>query len=101
IDILGTIMPILIIDGWEVSIRDCEFQNFISLIDGQKKKVPYQEQNLICGFITNKGFSLNDLMDFPDDAFIILMNYLKTYLKIIKNTYIYSNPRKMQEHYTE
>lgn len=81
IDILGTMMPILIIDGWEVSIRDCEFQNFISLIDGQKKKVPYREQNLICEFITNKGFSLNDLMDFPDEAFIKLMNVWKTYLK--------------------
>ena len=62
-------MPIIIIDGWEVSIRDCEFQNFISLIKGEKKRVPYPEQRLICEFLTKKKFTLADLMDFPDKAY--------------------------------
>lgn len=52
IEILGKTMPIIIIDGWEVSIRDCEFQNFIKLIKGEKKRVPYPEQRLICEFLT-------------------------------------------------
>jgi len=69
IKILGKTMPIIIIDGWEVSIRDCEFQNFISLIKGEKKRVPYPEQRLICDFLTKKKFTLNDLMDFPDSAY--------------------------------
>lgn len=43
IEILGKTMPIIIIDGWEVSIRDCEFQNFIKLIKGEKKE--YRIQN--------------------------------------------------------
>lgn len=52
IEILGKTMPIIIIDGWEVSIRDCEFQNFISLLNGEKKRVSYPEQKTICEFLT-------------------------------------------------
>jgi len=69
IEILGKTMPIIIIDGWEVSIRDCEFQNFISIIKGDKKRVPYPEQRLICEFLTKKKYTLTDLMDFPDKAY--------------------------------
>lgn len=69
IEILGKTMPIIIIDGWEVSIRDCEFQNFISIIKGEKKRVPYPEQRLICEFLTKKKYTLTDLMDFPDKAY--------------------------------
>ena len=69
IEILGKTMPIIIIDGWEVSIRDCEFQNFISLIKGEKKRVPYPEQRLICEFLTKTKYTLTALMDFPDKAY--------------------------------
>lgn len=69
IEILGKTMPITIIDGWEVSIRDCEFQNFISLIKGKKWKVPYKEQKVICEYLTQKQFSLTYIIDFPDDAY--------------------------------
>ena len=69
IEILGKTMPIIIIDGWEVSIRDCEFKNFISLIEGEKKRVPYSEQRLICEFLTKTKYTLTALMDFPDRAY--------------------------------
>ena len=69
IEILGKTMPIIIIDGWEVSIRDCEFQNFIKLIKGEKKRVPYPEQRLICEFLTRTRYTLTALMDFPDNAY--------------------------------
>lgn len=69
IKILGKTMPIIIIDGWEVSIRDCEFQNFIKLIKGEKKRVPYPEQRLICEFLTRTKYTLTALMDFPDKAY--------------------------------
>lgn len=69
IEILGKTMPIIIIDGWEVSIRDCEFQNFIKLIKGEKKRVPYPEQRLICEFLTKTKYTLTALMDFPDKAY--------------------------------
>src|SRR5690606_20862256 len=32
IEVLGKTMPITVIAGWEVSIRNCEFKNFTSLI---------------------------------------------------------------------
>lgn len=69
IEILGKTMPIIIIDGWEVSIRDCEFQNFISLIQGEKKRVSYPEQRIICAFLTKTRYTLTSLMDFPDKAY--------------------------------
>ncbi len=81
IEILGKTMPIIIIDGWEVSIRDCEFQNFISLIKGEKKRVPYPEQRLICDFLTKKKFTLTDLMDFPDKAYDMITLEWKNNLK--------------------
>ena len=59
IEILGKTMPIIIIDGWEVSIRDCEFQNFIALVEGQKKRVPYPEQRMICEFLSKRRYSLS------------------------------------------
>lgn len=81
IEILGKTMPIIIIDGWEVSIRDCEFQNFISLIKGKRKKVSYPEQKVICEFLTKKRFSLSELMDFPDDAYTRITIEWKSSLK--------------------
>ena len=69
IEILGKTMPIIIIDGWEVSIRDCEFQNFISIIKGDKIRVSYPEQRLICEFLTKTKYTLNNLIDFPDSAY--------------------------------
>src|SRR5574344_1075972 len=69
IEILGKTMPIIVIDGWEVSIRDCEFQNFISIINGDKIKVGYPEQRLICEFLTKTKYTLNHLIDFPDAAY--------------------------------
>lgn len=69
IRILDTTMPISIIDGWEISIRDCEYSNFISLITGQRLKVPFKEQTAICKFLTHTGYSLCEVMDFPDNIY--------------------------------
>ena len=69
IEILGKTMPIIVIDGWEVSIRDCEFRNFILLIEGKKERVPYPEQRLICEFLTKTKYTLTALMDFPYKAY--------------------------------
>ena len=81
IEILGKTMPIIIIDGWEVSIRDCEFQNFISIINGDKIKVGYPEQRLICEFLTKTKYTLNNLIDFPDSAYNDITNRWKSSLK--------------------
>jgi energy-coupling factor transporter ATP-binding protein EcfA2 len=81
IEILGKTMPIMIIDNWEVSIRDCEFKNFAAIIRGDKIKVPYGEQRLICEFITRNGYPLNALMDFSDRAYKKLTDAWKENLK--------------------
>ncbi len=81
IEILGKTMPIAIIVGWEVSIRGCEYQNFISLITGERTKVPYPEQREICKFLTFNGFSLTELMDFSDAAYRNVTGYWRNYLK--------------------
>lgn len=83
IEILGKTMPIIIIDGWEVSIRDCEFQNFISLVHGEKKKVLYPEQRIICEFLTRRKYTLTELIDFPDYAYNRVTDQWKSQLKII------------------
>ena len=69
IEILGMKMPIIIIDGWEISIRDCEFQNFISTIKGQKSKVSYREQQTICSYLTKRQKTLVEIIDYPDYAY--------------------------------
>ena len=81
IEILGKTMPIIIIDGWEVSIRDCEFQNFISIIKGEKIRVSYPEQRVICEFLTKTRYTLNNLVDFPDRAYNDITNKWKDNLK--------------------
>ena len=69
IDILGKTMPILIITGWEVAIRDCEYYNFTTLIRGIKASTGYPEQQGIGRFLTSTGFSLVELIGFSDDDF--------------------------------
>lgn len=60
IEILGTTMPILIIAGWEVAIRDCEFKNFSSLIRGSNVSTGSAEQKGISELLTNSGYTLTD-----------------------------------------
>ncbi len=74
IDILGKTMPILLITGWEVSIRSCEFKNFSFLLTGNDQNIPYGEQRTICRFLTEKGFTLTEIMDFEDAAYHKLIN---------------------------
>ena len=66
IEILGKTMPILLITGWEVSMRGCEFKNFYSVITGSKRDVPYGEQRTVCRYITENRFTLTEIMDFPE-----------------------------------
>lgn len=69
IEILGKTMPIIVIIGWEVAIRDCEFKNFTRLIRGTPVTTGYAEQQDISQFLTSTGFNLTELVDFPDEKF--------------------------------
>lgn len=74
IEILGKTMPILLITGWEVSLRGCEFKNFYSIITGSRRDIPYGEQRTICRYITDSRITLNEIMDFPEAAYRRLVN---------------------------
>lgn len=69
IEVLGKTMPITIIAGWRVAIRDCEFKNFSSLIRKKAIKTGYAEQQGISEFLTSTGFTLTELIDFSDAEF--------------------------------
>ncbi len=69
INILNKTMPITIITGWEVSIRECEYKNFSRLITGEFLNVGYSEQQGISRFLTTTGYSLSDLLSFPEKKF--------------------------------
>lgn len=74
IEILGKTMPILLIVGWEVSLRGCEFKNFNSIITGSKHDIPYGEQRTICRYITENRFTLTEIIAFPETAYQRLTN---------------------------
>lgn len=69
IEILGKTMPIIVIVGWEVAIRDCEFKNFTSLIRGTSVMTSYAEQQGVSQFLTSTGLNLTELVDFSDAEF--------------------------------
>lgn len=69
IEILGKTMPILIIVGWEVSIRDCEYKNFTRIITGIARASGKVEQNGLSRFLTTTGLNLVELVDFTDADF--------------------------------
>ena len=81
IEILGKTMPILIITGWEVSIRNSEFKNFSSIVTGVSHNISYPEQKKVCGYLTQTGYTLTELMDFSDAAYQKLTNSWRANLK--------------------
>lgn len=81
IGILGTTMPVLIITGWEVAIRDCEYKNFSSLIRGSTVSTGIAEQREISALLTNSGYNLTDLLMLPDDVFQALKEQITNRVK--------------------
>lgn len=69
IEILGKTMPITLIVGWQVAIRNCEFSNFTRIVRGRPIKTGYAEQKGISRFLTSTGFNLTELVDFSDTEF--------------------------------
>lgn len=69
IEVLGKTMPITVIAGWEVAIRNCEFKNFTNLIRSTAVNTAYAEQKGISQFLTSTGFNLTELVNFSDPEF--------------------------------
>lgn len=69
IEILGNTMPILIITGWRVDIRNCEYSNFASIVTGSKINVGTAEQKGLVQYLTRTGYNLVDIVTFSDQRF--------------------------------
>lgn len=63
IEIMGHKMPILIITSWKIQIRECEFENFMKLIEGNNnQKISKEETKILCLFMTKSRFNLLDIV---------------------------------------
>jgi putative helicase len=69
IEIMGYKMPILIIVGWKISIRECEFKNFLKLIEGEQSGVGYSERMALCSFMTKYKLNLLDIVKLEDSKY--------------------------------
>ncbi len=76
IDIMGKIMPIQIIDGWEVSIRPCELNWFAQIVGERRIKGGSTEYRELMRFLTETGMSLVDLIDSSEDYFLYVKNQI-------------------------
>lgn len=83
IEIMGHKMPVLLIVGWEIAIRECEFKNFIKLIDGGQTGIGYSERVGICSFMTKYKLNLLDIVEFKDTEYNILKEKITARAKII------------------
>ena len=84
IEILGKNMPIRIIVEWEVSIRPCEINNF-SYIFGidTNIKTSHKEYKELMKFLTQTGFSLDELIKQNHAYYEYLKNIITKDAKVI------------------
>lgn len=70
IDVLGKVMPIQIIDGWEVSIRPCEINRFADFF-GNHIKISSSSNEFrgLMRFLTETRISLTDLVTASDSYY--------------------------------
>lgn len=76
IEIMDKKMPINVIIGWEVAIRDCEFRNFCSIITGVKKDVRHSETRALCQFMTKNRINLVDIICMPSKEYAALIQLI-------------------------
>ncbi len=82
ISIMGKDMPINIIVGWEVAIRECEFKNFCSVFTGVKGDVGRSETRAICAYMTVRKNNLLDIICLNDLEFSRLIEVIKERAKV-------------------
>ena len=71
IHVMGKRMPIHIIDGWEVSIRPCELNNFIKILGNSTNiSSSFSEYRELMTFLTKSGNNLLDLLTSPNEYYL-------------------------------
>ncbi|WP_240035171.1 hypothetical protein [Neobacillus notoginsengisoli] len=83
VNILGKEMPILIIDRWEVSIRQCELNNFADIFGSHPSikggGVEYRE---LMKFLTETGLNLVEFIDFEDSYYLSIKSQITQKAKV-------------------
>lgn len=77
IEIMDKKMPINVIIGWEVAIRDCEFRNFCSIITGVNNDAGHSETRALCQFMTRNRINLVDIVCMPNKEYVSLKQSIK------------------------
>lgn len=62
INIINKDMPVNIIVGWEVAIRDCEFKNLMKITRGKAADAGYSETQALCLYMTRQNVNLLDIV---------------------------------------
>lgn len=99
ISLLGKIMPIFIITGWEIAIRDCEYQNFVSVICGTRKKVNYAEQQGISRCV-GKNPKLAEAKSKNDKNISGLLNQVEENKTVVYD-FVNVSPYEIYDHFVE
>lgn len=74
ISIMSKKMPVNIIVGWEVAIRNCEFRNFCKIFSGVNNDIGGSETRFICKLMTIRKWDLLDIINLTDESFNSLKN---------------------------
>ena len=90
---LGSVLPIMIIDGWRTSIRPCEINKILKIL-GSKEVINGRLNSYrhLMSILTNTGMSLVDLCMLPSREFAAYVAELKN---SGKNSGIPRAPRKI------
>ena len=93
IHILEKTMPIMVITGWQVSIRACEFKNFTKIMRGRPLETGVAEQRELCRVLTVQRLNLLDLIAFTADEFTKVM---RTVTQRVKKPVFFHDLEKCQ-----
>lgn len=75
---LGGTLPVMILDGWQTSIRPCEINKLLKIL-GSDQTISGQLNSYrsLMGILTRTKMSLVDLCTLPDDDFRQLVKYIE------------------------
>ena len=76
IQIFDKNMSVRIIVDWEVNIRPCELKNFNRILERTSRDYGQAEQRNINRFLTQTGYSLSEIITFPDESYEFVKNQL-------------------------
>lgn len=83
VKILGKEMPILIIEGWEVSIRPCELNNFAKIF-GFNPKIQggHTEYRGLMRYLTETGQNLVEVIDSSESEYMSIKSHVAQESKV-------------------